>query len=560
MQDVINTSMDCLIYRSNFTKTFQKRNCYMSTKYLYTPLKIENVIARKKVYIYIVLDDIDSVYQLDALLGNKCLHPGSKIIVTTKNASLTERCAIFNPQVISKHTKCKDPIKEGYKDVSKKIVKYCEGHLLALEVFGRSLHNRDVEYWEECIQGLNKEIDSRIKKALQLSFNSLPTENDKELFKHIACFFVGKDKDLTEIILNACDIKTRTGITNLIDRCLLSIGRNNELLMHQLVQEMGRDLIRLESPSKPWKWSRLWCHEEPFKVLKQEKILDLSFCEQLHILGGFLELPALERLIVRYCICLIEVCESFEQCVEVVLIDLSYCYKLKRVPIAIGKLNKVKTLLLDGCDSREYQAETCDMSSSVVSVNSKTSLRAIMEALPSHLKFFEISPPITLRTLSLANNKLCNESFPMDLSCLSMLEELGLDNNPIVSMPNCVGTLPRLEKLSMNNCDKLHYEFGFFSSFYEGKVMLNSIKEEEYGFGYYKPQNHITSVDLSSSQFTMGEYIIDNMTFMRIINKTYSHNHCETKRSLQVYSGLQERNELMHEEKRRKLKNCVSKS
>ncbi|GKE27259.1 Toll/interleukin-1 receptor domain-containing protein [Tanacetum coccineum] len=39
----------------------------------------------------------------------------------------------------------------------------------------------------------------------------------------------------------------------------------------------------------------------------------------------------------------------------------------------------------------------------------------------------------------------------MDLSCLSMLKELCLDGNPIVSMPDCVRTLPRLEILDMQN-------------------------------------------------------------------------------------------------------------
>nr|GEX56424.1 Toll/interleukin-1 receptor (TIR) domain-containing protein [Tanacetum cinerariifolium] len=64
---------------------------------------IENALARKKVFI--VLDDADSLDQLDVLLGNKGFHPGSKIIITTKDASLTERCALFNPQVQPKHTK-----------------------------------------------------------------------------------------------------------------------------------------------------------------------------------------------------------------------------------------------------------------------------------------------------------------------------------------------------------------------------------------------------------------------------------------------------------------------
>ncbi|CAH1440826.1 unnamed protein product [Lactuca virosa] len=41
--------------------------------------------------------------------------------------------------------------------------------------------------------------------------------------------------------------------------------------MHQLVQEMGRFEVRQESPDKPWKRSRLWCHKESFKVLKHKK-------------------------------------------------------------------------------------------------------------------------------------------------------------------------------------------------------------------------------------------------------------------------------------------------
>ncbi|KAL8262641.1 hypothetical protein R6Q59_023990 [Mikania micrantha] len=396
-----------------------------------------------------------------------------------------------------------------------------------------------------------------------MSFDALLFKNDKELFKHIACFFVGTDRDVIELILNACDINTRSGITNLVDRCLLRIGQNKELIMHQLVQEMGRDLVRQESPQKPWKRSRSWCHLESFKVLKQKKakrnmlglaldmkmvdkkrlhgsfelktesfsamdnlmllqlnyvqlngcfdnfpeelrwlcmhgsplksipfdlpmenvivldmsysnieyfdmlysnlqpptkrqkgligsssndkrslgslkILDMSFCEQLHSVGGFSELPTLERLILTNCIGLIEVCESIEQCDDLVHIDLSYCYKLRKLPKSLAKLKKVQTLLLDGCSSRESQIEMGNV-----------------KVIPSYLMFNMISLLSSLRILSLVNNKLSNECFPMDLSCLALLEELRLDGNPIVSLPSCVRTLPRLERLHMNKCDKL---------------------------------------------------------------------------------------------------------
>ncbi|XP_042755240.2 disease resistance protein RUN1 [Lactuca sativa] len=566
---------------------------------IYT-LKIENVVARKKVFL--VLDDIDSIDQLDALLGSKCFHPGSKIIVTTKDSWLTESCVQFKTSVKPNHVKhllqglrekhsqelfcfhsfmSKDP-KEGYEEVSEKLVKYCEGHPLALEVLGKSLYNRDVAYWEECIEGLEKEPISRINSVLRMSYDALPSKNDKDLFKHISCFFVGIDIDIAQTILKACGINTKSGITNLKDRCLLSVGWNNKLSMHGLIQKMGRFIVNQESPDKPWKRSRLWCHEESFKVLKQKKgkgnllglafdmrmlekeklhasfemktdalcnmdnlmllqlnyvqingsyenfpeelrwlcmhgsplksipsdlrmvnlvaldmsygnieslgmcdsnqqqlksrqnssglcgkekmflgsltILNLSFCKQLRCLSGFEELPALERLILKNCIGLLEVCESIEQCVELALIDLSYCNRLEKLPRTLRFLKKVKTLLLDGCNFGEAQVNIGDLDSPQILkanksfINTKFSPLAVMESIPRGLKFFAIFLPSSLVRLSLASNNLSTKSFPTDMSCLSMLKYLCLDVNPIISMPNCVRSLPRLEILTMRRC------------------------------------------------------------------------------------------------------------
>ncbi|KAL4561310.1 hypothetical protein LXL04_033474 [Taraxacum kok-saghyz] len=564
--------------------------------------QIENVVARRKVFL--VLDDIDSLDQLDALLGNKGFLPGSKIIITTKDAWLTKSCALFKIHVKPMHTNhyieglceteslkllcfhafmCNNP-NNGYEEVSEKLAKYCQGHPLALEVLGKSLHNRNVAYWKDCIKGLNKENSSPINNVLSMSFDSLSSKNDKELFKHIVCFFVGMDKDEAEIILNACDINTRSGITNLVDRCLISIGENNKLMMHQLLQEMGRSLVRQESPDKPWERSRLWCHEESFKVLKRKKckgnllglaldvrmlekgkvlasfelktkamskmdnlmllqlsyvkikgsyenfpeelrwlcmhdfslksipsdlrmdnlvsldmsysniesiaicysnsrpgkrqkligscskdkrflgslkILNLSFCKQLRNLCGFEGLPVLERLIVRNCIGLVEVCESIKQCVELVLIDLSYCHKLEKLPTTISMLKKVQKILLDGCNLGESRIEIRDIDSSEVLKaknicrDTKTTSSTILETIPNYLKIFTCSLPRSLVRLSLENNNLSTESFPVDFSCLSMLKQLYLDDNPIVSLPNCVKSLPSIEILSMVDCAML---------------------------------------------------------------------------------------------------------
>ncbi|CAH1440595.1 unnamed protein product [Lactuca virosa] len=348
--------MGCLIYKKQLYDDISKRSSVQAHDDSINTSMIENAVSCKKVFL--VLDDIGSLDQLDALLGSKSFHPGTKIIITTKDAWLTKSCALFKTHVQPKHEMyelkvlseidsqrlfcfhafmCNDP-KKGYEEASEKLVKYCQGHSMVLKVLGENLHNRDVTYWEGYIEGLKKENGSPINNVLRMSFDSLPFKNDKDLFKHIVCFFVGMERDVTETILNACDIDTRSGITNLIDRCLLTIRWNNELMMHQLVQEMGRFLVREESLDRPWERSRLWCHEESFKVLKQKKklwkiypqqshkrlkqlkgssskdkrllgslkILNLSSCEQLRSLGGFDHLPSLERLILKGCIGLLE--------------------------------------------------------------------------------------------------------------------------------------------------------------------------------------------------------------------------------------------------------------
>ncbi|KVH80536.1 Ribosomal protein L2 domain 2, partial [Cynara cardunculus var. scolymus] len=183
-------------------------------------------------------------------------------------------------------------------------------------------------------------------------------------------------------------------------------------------------------------------------------ILNLSFCEQLWSVGGFSEFPALERLILSNCSSLIEVCESIEQCDGLDLIDLSYCNNTGKLLRTINKVKNVKILKLDGCNRGETTIEMRDdveetLNRNHIGMNSQTSSSAIMEAIPRAFESYLIFVPSSLVCLSLEDNNLSNESFPMDMSSLSMLKELYLDDNLLVSLPNWVKSLSRLEILSI---------------------------------------------------------------------------------------------------------------
>lgn len=271
-----------------------KKNLLEADNVIEGTSKIENILVRKRAFI--VLDDIASPDQLDALLGNKGLHPETKIIVTTNKAYLTEKCQLNyqldGPPIRMKEILLKDLCEskslelfcyyafrshkpnEGYKEFSEKIVKYSDGYACPLVELGKYLHKQNQEYWEDCISGLKKELHSAIKSRLMMSFNSLPFDNDRNILKYIAYFFVGENKDLTETVLKACDMETGSGIQNLIDKCLLSIGPNNKLVMKPCIQQMGRDLVHKEY-SDPLKRSLL-CHEESLDVFQKEKVRGLN--------------------------------------------------------------------------------------------------------------------------------------------------------------------------------------------------------------------------------------------------------------------------------------------
>jgi len=92
---------------------------------------------------------------------------------------------------------------------------------------------------------------------------------------YVVCFFIGKDRsDVTEI-LNGCGLHADIGITVLIERSLAKVERNNKLGMHDLIRDMGREIVRESSAKKPGKRSRLWFHHDVHNVLTKNSVRTL---------------------------------------------------------------------------------------------------------------------------------------------------------------------------------------------------------------------------------------------------------------------------------------------
>ncbi|XP_006363488.1 TMV resistance protein N-like isoform X2 [Solanum tuberosum] len=268
-------------------------------------VKIQEAISCKRVLL--VLDDIDNIDQLNAVLGMRdWFYPGSKIIVTTRNGHLlssTEacRCRMYklktldakeSLQLFSWHAFRDESPPLEYMDLTIDVVHHCKGIPLALKVLGSSLGDLSIEIWESALRKLKAIPDSKILEKLRISYECLPDDNVQNLFLDIVCFFAGKDRDYAVTILDGCGFFSVVGIQILVDRCLLAI-EHNKLMVHQLLQDMGREIIREESPWEPSSQSRIWKHKDAFNIFQgktgteriQGLVLDIRMLKEVEYVG-----------------------------------------------------------------------------------------------------------------------------------------------------------------------------------------------------------------------------------------------------------------------------------
>lgn len=257
--------------------------------------RIKSAVKNKRVFL--VLDDVDEVEQLDAILGTRSwFTQGSKIIMTTRREHFLTVGECYQVQRIEEltepeslelfscHAFGQSQPAEGYMVQSQKFVRHCGGIPLALEVLGSSVCGRSLDIWESALKKLEAKPHMKVLEKLKISYDSLQDEYDRYLFLDIACFFVGKKKNDLLTILDGCNYHTADGIQSLIDRNLLKV-ENDRLGMHQLLQDMGKQVVHEES-KHPEERSRLWQHEESFNILKGKIVSYMNsfgFCVVFHV-------------------------------------------------------------------------------------------------------------------------------------------------------------------------------------------------------------------------------------------------------------------------------------
>ncbi|KAH9289112.1 hypothetical protein KI387_033229, partial [Taxus chinensis] len=219
----------------------------------------------------IVLDDIDCVQQLDALLIDDILKCGNNlVIVTTRDEGVLKNIGVdaaYNLKRMDRKDAtelfCQNafrqpqPVSE-YKDLVDRFIHLCGNLPLSLEVLGSIARGRSVTDWKSRLNEVEQTLPQDIMARLKISFDSLG-RNEQEVFMDIACFFVDKSKSLAVKVLDGSGWNAEYAIQTLKEKSLLEEMKYHwsgglVLRMHDHLRELGREMASQMSGRPPRIW------------------------------------------------------------------------------------------------------------------------------------------------------------------------------------------------------------------------------------------------------------------------------------------------------------------
>ncbi|XP_059064075.1 disease resistance protein Roq1-like [Cryptomeria japonica] len=224
----------------------------------------------------IVLDDVDHIDQLNALLPNKDnLGSESMVIVTSRELGVLKlwglSCIYKMPGLNRSHAEqlfCWHAFLQhfpptGFETLVQDFLKACNGLPLSLKVLGAQLYGeKSKDYWKSLLNKLSRVLPGDIQKSLQLSYDALD-EEEKEMFLDVACFLIGEWKSTAIAVWDGMHWSGLHGLQTLVNKCLVELVDERDyrrghffyeekLRMHDHLRDMGREIASRHSSNRLW--------------------------------------------------------------------------------------------------------------------------------------------------------------------------------------------------------------------------------------------------------------------------------------------------------------------
>ncbi len=242
--------------------------------------------------VLIVIDDVDDKHQFYQLIPdiNK-LCPGSRVIVTSRDSNVVNNimknanCRYLHEMALLSTTDSRNLFNwhafqrtdaiDGFQELAEKVADACRGLPLALEVIGCFLFDKRGErdsMWPETIKALIERKD--ILDKLMISYDGLPPE-EQLMFLDISCFMIGQREHIAMQIFKACTFDYKgpaASFSSLKDKCLVKLDEDRRIVMHDLLRDMGRQVVKNKSHMEKRTPSHLWDPEMVQRVLQNKEV------------------------------------------------------------------------------------------------------------------------------------------------------------------------------------------------------------------------------------------------------------------------------------------------
>ncbi|XP_042949576.1 disease resistance protein Roq1-like [Carya illinoinensis] len=197
-----------------------------------------------------ILDGIDHLTQLETLVGAwDWFGKGSRIIITTRDQHLltthrvdsTYKMTRLNHhdafQLFCCHAFKKEKLIDGYGEFVAQVIDHAGSLPLVLAMLDSDLYSRSESEWIHTLVQYRKIPYQDIQTILQTSYDRL-SENEKNTFLDIACFFIGDYVDDVIKMLGRFGSCPNFSIPRLREKCLIS-EFDRRLQMHEVVTKYG---------------------------------------------------------------------------------------------------------------------------------------------------------------------------------------------------------------------------------------------------------------------------------------------------------------------------------
>ncbi|RZB61111.1 TMV resistance protein N [Glycine soja] len=145
-----------------------------------------------------------------------------------------------------------------FEDVLNRAVTYALGLPLALEVIGFNLFGKSIKQWGSALNRYERIPNKKSQEILKVSYDALE-KDEQSIFLDIVCCFkeyeLAEVEDIIHAHLGNC---MKHHIEVLVEKSLIKISLDGKVILHDWIEDMGKEIVRKESSNEPGNRSRLW--------------------------------------------------------------------------------------------------------------------------------------------------------------------------------------------------------------------------------------------------------------------------------------------------------------